>query len=72
MERHGHLRVTQEIRDKLLKVSPATVDRLLQAERRMVDVTTGWLECMPLIKKSASDVIAGINVARKLIPFDVK
>ncbi len=128
MERHGHLRVTQEIRDKLLKVSPATVDRLLQTERRrhaggishtktgtllknkiqvrtfadwddvspgffeidlvahcggdpngaflntltMVDVTTGWLECMPLIKKSASDVIAGINVARKLIPFDVK
>jgi hypothetical protein len=34
MERHGHLRVTQEIRDKLLKVSPATVDRLLQTERR--------------------------------------
>jgi hypothetical protein len=128
MERHGHLRITQEIRDKLLKVSPATVDRLLHNERlhhtggvshtktgallknqiqvrtfadwddvspgffevdlvahcggdpngaflntlTMVDVTTGWLECMPLIKKSASDVITGINVARKLIPFDLK
>jgi hypothetical protein len=128
MERHGHLRVTQEIRDKLLRISPATVDRLLQNERRrhaggvshtktgtllknqiqvrtfadwddvspgffevdlvahcggdpngaflntltMVDVTTGWLECMPLIKKSASNVIAGINVARKLMPFDLK
>jgi len=34
MERHGHLRITQEIRAKLLKVSPATVDRLLQNERR--------------------------------------
>jgi hypothetical protein len=34
MERHGHLRITQEIRDKLLKVSPATVDRLIQNERR--------------------------------------
>ena len=29
MERHGHLRITQEIRDKLLKISAATVDRLL-------------------------------------------
>jgi hypothetical protein len=38
----------------------------------MVDVTTGWLECMPLIKKSASNVIGGINVARKLMPFDLK
>jgi hypothetical protein len=128
MERHGHLRITEEIRGKLLKVSPATVDRLLQNERRrnaggvshtktgtllknqiqvrtfadwddvppgffevdlvahcggdpngafintltMVDVTTGWLECMPLIKKSAGNVIAGINVARKLMPFDLK
>ncbi|KKO47658.1 hypothetical protein VT06_15900 [Arsukibacterium sp. MJ3] len=34
MERHGHLRITEEIRGKLLKVSPATVDRLLQNERR--------------------------------------
>jgi hypothetical protein len=117
MERHGHLRITEEIRSKLLKVSPATVDRLLQNERRhnaggishtktgtllknqiqvrtfadwddispgfievdlvaycggdpngafintltMVDVTTGWLECMPLIKKSARNVIPGLN-----------
>jgi len=34
MERHGHLRITEEIRGKLLKVSPAAVDRLLQNERR--------------------------------------
>jgi hypothetical protein len=128
MERHGHLRITEDIRGKLLKVSAATVDRLLQNVRRrhsdgtshtktgallknqiqvrtfadwndvspgffeidlvahcggdpsgsflntltMVDVTTGWLECMPLIKKSASNVIGGINVARKLMPFDLK
>ena len=128
MERHGHLRITDEIRGKLLKVSPATVDRLLQNERRrntggvshtktgvllknqiqvrtfadwddvspgffevdlvahcggdpngafintltMVDVSTGWLECMPLIKKSASNVITGLNVAKKLLPFDLK
>lgn len=128
MERHGHLRTTQEIRDKLLKISAATVDRLLQTEKRrhaggvshtktgsllknqiqvrtfadwnditpgffeidlvahcggdpngaflntltMVDVATGWLECMPLIKKSANDVITGINVAKGLMPFDLK
>jgi len=128
MERHGHLRITEEIRGKLLKVSPATVDRRLQNERlrhtggvsntktgallknqiqvrtfadwddvspaffevdlvahcggdpsgaflntlTKVDVASGWLECMQLIKKSASNVIGGINVARKLMPFDLK
>jgi hypothetical protein len=127
MERHGHLRITEEIRGELLKVSPASVDRLLQNERRrnaggvshtktgtllknqiqvrifadwddvslgffevdlvahcggdlngafintltMVDVRTGWLECMPLIKKRASHVIAGLNVAKKRLPFDL-
>jgi hypothetical protein len=128
MERHGHLRITEEIRGELLKVSPASVDRLLQNERRrnaggvshtktgtllknqiqvrifadwedvslgffevdlvahcggdpngafintltMVDVRTVWLECMPLIKKRASHVIAGLNVAKKRLPFDLK
>lgn len=128
MERHRHLRVTADIREKLLKISPATVDRLLQNERRrnsggvshtksgsllknqiqvrtfadwddvspgffevdlvahcggdpngaflntltMVDVATGWLECMPLLKKSANDVITGVSVAMKLIPFVLK
>lgn len=38
----------------------------------MVDVTVVWLECMPLIKRSASNVIGGTNVARKLMPFDLK
>ena len=128
MERHGHLRINEDIRQKLLKISPATVDRLLQNERRrnsggishtktgsllknqiqirtfadwddispgffevdlvahcggdpngaflntltMVDVATGWLECMPQLKKSAKDVITGISVAQKLLPFDLK
>lgn len=127
MERHGHLRITDELRGKLLHVSAATVDRLLFCERQrissgvshtkagsliksqiqvrtfadwdeqtpgffeidlvahcggdtngsflntltMIDVTTGWLECMPLIRKSASNVIDGIKVARKLIPYEL-
>jgi len=128
MERHGHLRITADIRYKLEKISAATVDRLLQPERRrikggishtkpgsllknqiqvrtfadwndvtpgffeidlvahcggdphgtflntlvMIDVSTGWLECMPLLKKSAADVINGISVAIKLMPFEMK
>ena len=125
MERHGHLRVSEELRRKLMTVSAATVDRILQPERSrqslglsqtkagtllknkvqvrtfadwnnvipgffevdlvahcgddpsgsflntlvMVDISTGWLECMPLMKKSAADVINGFNVARSLMPF---
>jgi hypothetical protein len=38
----------------------------------MIDVSTGWLECMPLLKKSAADVINGISVAIKLMPFELK
>lgn len=33
MERHGHLRITEDIRKKLMTVSAATVDRILQPER---------------------------------------
>lgn len=33
MERHGHLRVSEELRRKLMTVSAATVDRILQPER---------------------------------------
>lgn len=36
----------------------------------MIDVSTGWLECMPLLKKSAADVINGISVAIKLKSLD--
>ena len=37
----------------------------------MIDVSTGWLRCMPLLKKSAADVINGIIVAIKLMPFEL-
>ncbi len=38
----------------------------------MVDISTGWLECMPMLRKSALDVIDGLNVAKDLLPFDVR
>lgn len=124
MERHGHLRISDDIRSKLMTVSAATVDRILQPERSrqvqglsqtkagallkskiqvrtfadwndvvpwfyevdlvahcgddangtflnslvMVDISTGWLECMPLLRKSAENVINGVSVARSLMP----
>ncbi len=35
----------------------------------LVDICTGWLECMPLLRKSAQDVIDGLRVAEDLLPF---
>ena len=35
----------------------------------LVDICTGWLECMPLLRKSAQDVIDGLRVADELLPF---
>jgi len=37
----------------------------------LVDIATGWLECMPLLRKSANDVIDGLRVADELLPFAV-
>lgn len=125
MEKHGHLRLSVDVRARLLRISPATVDRILSPERErvrqgvsttrpgnllkhqiqvrtfadwddvtpgfieadlvahcggntngsflntltLVDICTGWLECMPLLRKSAQDVIDGLRVADDLMPF---
>jgi hypothetical protein len=36
LERHGHLTISEETRTKLLKLSPATIDRLLKAHRKEI------------------------------------
>jgi hypothetical protein len=128
MEKHGHLRLPADVRERLLEISPATVDRILKPEREtiksgmsttrpgnllkhkiqvrtfadwddvipgfieadlvahcggntngaflntltLIDISTSWLECMPLLRKSASDVIDGLRVADDLFPFDVQ
>ena len=125
MEHHGHLRLPDGVRARLLRISSATVDRILRPEREkirqgvatthpgnllkhqiqvrtfadwddvtpgfveadlvahcggntngaflntlvLVDICTGWLECMPLLRKSAQDVIDGLRVADELLPF---
>lgn len=38
----------------------------------LVDIATGWLECIPLLRKSASDVIDGLRVVDELLPFPMQ
>ena len=35
----------------------------------LTDISTGWTECLPLIRKSSGDVIIGIKLAQSLLPF---
>jgi IS30 family transposase len=35
----------------------------------LTDITTGWTECLPLLRKSANDVIIGLKLAQELLPF---
>ena len=125
MERHGHLRLSVDVREKLLGISRSTVDRILSLEKEkagrsisttkpgnlfkhqiqvrtfadwddvtpgfleadlvahcggntngaflntltLTDITTGWTECLPLLRKSAGDVIIGLKLAQDLLPF---
>jgi hypothetical protein len=35
----------------------------------LTDITTGWTECSPLLRKSAGDVIIGLKLEQELLPF---
>lgn len=35
----------------------------------LTDISTGWTECLPLIRKSSGDVIIGLKLAQNLLPF---
>ena len=123
MERHGHLSLPADVREKLLTISSATADRLLATERSnqrgvsttrpgsllkkqikvrtfadwddlqpgfleadlvahcgesaagsflhtlvLVDVATGWTECVALLRRSEADVIGALNSLRGRLP----
>ena len=123
IERHGHLSLPADVREKLLTISPATADRLLASERSsrhglsttrpgsllkkqikvrtfadwddlqpgfleadlvahcgesaagsflhtlvLVDVATGWTECVALLRRSEADVIGALNSLRGRLP----
>jgi hypothetical protein len=37
----------------------------------LTDIATTWTECIPLLKKSADDVIAGLETAISLLPYPI-
>jgi hypothetical protein len=126
LEQHGRLRLGQADRDRVLAISPATIDRLLidvkvaasggrrrragfySAIRRevpirtfndwnspppgfcevdmvahggtsvagsfiqtltMVDIATGWTECLPLVTRDGSLVVEAMKHAQSLFPW---
>lgn len=125
LERFGHLSMSPEVKAKLLKLSPASIDRLLKDERKnhrrgisttkpanllkqrikvrtfadwndtgpgffegdlvahcgdraegsflnslvLTDVASGWTESVPLLRKCDSDVIAGLEAIRAVLPI---
>jgi len=128
MERHGHLKVADEVRARLLSMSAATIDRLLREVREqsggrkrrravasaslrrsvpvrtfsdwhdpapgffeadlvahsgprangsfiqtlvLTDIATGWTECMPLLFREQTLLIAVLSQMRALLPIDV-
>lgn len=127
LERFGHLKLEPIVRQKLLSLSPATMDRLLKPERSkhgrgisttkpsnllkqrikirtyaewddadpgffeadlvahcgdraegpflnslvLTDIATGWTEFMPILRKSDSDVIAGLDTIRTVLPVPI-
>jgi hypothetical protein len=126
LERHGHLKLSEEVRTQLLSISPATIDRILRPLRVnghprginttksgtllkhqipvrtfadweeikpgffkadlvahcgssmegsflytlvLTDISTGWVECLPLPYRSQHAVIEALEHARQLLPF---
>lgn len=128
LERHGHLTLDNETREKVTTVSSATIDRILGPHRRnnngrgisttkpgallkkqiqirtfadweenrpgffeadlvahcggnmagsflysfvLTDVSTGWVECLPLLSKHQGSVIQALGYALQLVPFPI-
>lgn len=125
LERFGHLMVPDEVRTRLLAMSPSTADRLLHRERHpdgkaisttrsgkllkhqipvrtfsdwsevvpgfmeadlvahcgerpdgaflntlvLTDISTGWTECIALLRRGEADVSAAIHTVRRSLPF---
>lgn len=126
LEHHGHLELNAEVREQLLSISPATIDRLLQPWRAkhqysgismtkpgkllkhqipvrtfadweerlpgffeadlvghcgcsaegaflctlvLVDIASGWVECLALLHRSKDTVIDALERVRRILPF---
>ena len=126
LEHHGHLKLSAKVREQLLSIRPATIDRLLQPWRSnhkysgisvtssgkllkhqipvrtfadweeglpgffeadlvahcgcsvagafldtlvLVDIATGWVECLALLHRSKDAVIDALERVRRMLPF---
>jgi len=127
MERHGHLQLAPTVRERLLAVSAATIDRLLTGPRvairgrrrrrpaspirrsipvrtfadwqdpppgyveadlvahcgestagsfvqslALTDIASGWTECVPLIVREQTLVVAALAKLRATLPFPLR
>jgi len=131
LERHGHLSLDPEVREKLLRISSATIDRLLAPARKSsprngwrrpprarsavarrtpvrtfngwgkvseagwleidlvahcgkwmegrflwtlvaTDIATGWSECLPLLNRDGTSVMAALRLLESLLPFPLR
>jgi hypothetical protein len=52
MEKHGHLRLSEDVRARLLRISAATVDRMLSCEREKVRLGVSTTQRGSLLKNS--------------------
>lgn len=127
LERHGHLALDADVRERILRVSPATIDRLLQPIRAQArprrkrrqppktreavavrtfadwqepapgyleidlvvhaggavggtslhtlvatDVCSGWTECVSLLAREQSLVVAALDLLNQQLPFPMR
>ena len=109
LERHGHLSLDPEVREKLITISSATIDRMLAPVRKnspgngwgevseagwleidlvahcgkwmegrflwtlvATDIATGWSECLPLLSRDGTSVMAALRMLEELLPFPLR
>lgn len=87
LEQHGELRISKEVREKLLRISAPTVDRLLRSERRKMElkpraktkpgtfdvtnVASCWTETEAVSNRAQVWVFEALERIRKRLPFEL-
>jgi hypothetical protein len=69
LEHHGHLHLTEEIRNQLLSMSTATADRILQAKRH-TSVRRGEIAHSPVKKVTIPHVQSSLSHLIQLDAFE--
>jgi len=76
LERYGHLSLAPAAKERLLSISPATVDRCggdvsgsYLHTLVMTDVVTGWTECMAHLFRDQQRVVQAVRQAQEQLPI---